>query len=244
MVDYSGSMRVRRLPFRLFSHLASRLQRSVAVPYIIAGAAPHVMADMPPAVSGDREGRQHVSQAAAANRDSELTKTVKPLPCAMQELAGIAEADTPRAGMFLWLKLLTVPDSGALRAEFKQEKVVVVPGVLPSAHLIDDAARHAVAAAPSDVRWCSDVWLIFSGHRPTHRPSSPCVGLRNKCMTTGRHHSLLVHGRAYQPRARRRPLVPVSVPALRVVRGEGGGPRGGHAPRRPRRAQAPRRRWR
>jgi len=52
------------------------------------------------------------------------------LPCypAPQELAGVAEADTPRAGMFLWLKLLTVPDSGALRAQFKQEKVVVVPG--------------------------------------------------------------------------------------------------------------------
>ena len=47
-----------------------------------------------------------------------------------QELAGVAEAETPRAGMFLWLKLLTVPDSGALRAQFKQEKVVVVPGAL------------------------------------------------------------------------------------------------------------------
>ena len=46
----------------------------------------------------------------------------------VQELAGLAEADTPRAGMFLWLKLLTVPDSGALRAAFKREKVVVVPG--------------------------------------------------------------------------------------------------------------------
>ncbi len=43
---------------------------------------------------------------------------------------GVAEAETPRAGMFLWLKLLTVPDSGALRAQFKQEKVVVVPGAL------------------------------------------------------------------------------------------------------------------
>ena len=38
--------------------------------------------------------------------------------------------------MFLWLKLLTVPDSGALRAQFKQEKVVVVPG-----------APHAVVCA-------------------------------------------------------------------------------------------------
>ena len=53
---------------------------------------------------------------------------LRPVDAVAQELAGLAEADMPRAGMFLWLKLLTVPDSGALRAAFKREKVVVVPG--------------------------------------------------------------------------------------------------------------------
>ena len=50
----------------------------------------------------------------------------------MQELAGLAEADMPQAGTFLWLKLLHVEDAGSLRALFKQEKVVVVPGAQPS----------------------------------------------------------------------------------------------------------------
>lgn len=46
----------------------------------------------------------------------------------MQHLAGLAEAAPPRAGMFQWLRLMGVRDSGSLRALFKEEKVVVVPG--------------------------------------------------------------------------------------------------------------------
>ena len=39
----------------------------------------------------------------------------------------------PKAGTFLWLKLLHVEDAGSLRALFKQDKVVVVPGAQPIA---------------------------------------------------------------------------------------------------------------
>ena len=67
-------------------------------------------------------------------------------------LAGVAEADTPRAGMFLWLKLLTVPDSGSLRAEFKAEKVVVVPGApLPRGGMRDASGRASCLRAASTV---------------------------------------------------------------------------------------------
>lgn len=48
--------------------------------------------------------------------------------CHVQELSGLAEADVPKAGMFLWIRLLGVDDSRSLRELFKQEKVVVVPG--------------------------------------------------------------------------------------------------------------------
>ena len=50
------------------------------------------------------------------------------MACHVQELAGLAEVDMPKAGMFLWIKLLDVEDSRSLRELFKQEKVVVVPG--------------------------------------------------------------------------------------------------------------------
>lgn len=48
----------------------------------------------------------------------------------MQELAGLAEAESPQAGMFLWLRILGVEDSRSLRDLFKMEKVVVVPGII------------------------------------------------------------------------------------------------------------------
>ena len=53
----------------------------------------------------------------------------------MQELAGLAEAEAPRAGMFLWLRLADVDDSASLKDLFKLEKVVVVPGTAPVSHL-------------------------------------------------------------------------------------------------------------
>mmetsp|Transcript_1187 Transcript_1187/g.3548 ORF Transcript_1187/g.3548 Transcript_1187/m.3548 type:complete len:556 (-) Transcript_1187:3167-4834(-) len=48
---------------------------------------------------------------------------------ASQELAGLAEWHAPRAGMFLWIKLLQPPrDESALVAALRDHKVVVVPG--------------------------------------------------------------------------------------------------------------------
>jgi kynurenine/2-aminoadipate aminotransferase len=47
---------------------------------------------------------------------------------AQQHLTGLAEWAAPRAGMFLWMKLLTVAEAEDMFDELKSAKVVVVPG--------------------------------------------------------------------------------------------------------------------
>ena len=49
---------------------------------------------------------------------------------AEQHLSGLAEWTRPAAGMFLWLKLLVVPDADEILDKLKDAGVVVVPGII------------------------------------------------------------------------------------------------------------------
>lgn len=53
---------------------------------------------------------------------------------AEKHLTGLAEWQAPRAGMFLWLKLLGVKDSWVVFEKMKEVKVVVVPGDIAHCH--------------------------------------------------------------------------------------------------------------
>lgn len=53
----------------------------------------------------------------------------------------LAEWQPPIAGMFLWLKLLVVPDADAILSSLKDVGVILVPGILPcqpsTSHAVD-----------------------------------------------------------------------------------------------------------
>jgi len=49
---------------------------------------------------------------------------------AEEHLTGLADWTRPAAGMFLWLKLLTVQDADEILDNLKDAGVVIVPGML------------------------------------------------------------------------------------------------------------------
>ena len=49
---------------------------------------------------------------------------------AEEHLSGLAEWTRPAAGMFLWLRLLTVADADEILEKLKDVGVVVVPGIV------------------------------------------------------------------------------------------------------------------
>ncbi len=51
--------------------------------------------------------------------------------CAEEHLAGLAEWQEPQAGMFAWLRLCGgIQDADEILDKLKEEKVVVVPGMI------------------------------------------------------------------------------------------------------------------
>lgn len=59
---------------------------------------------------------------------------------AERHLAGLAEWQPPAAGMFLWLRLLGIPDARSILDALKDSGVVLVPGADPCSSL--SAAEH------------------------------------------------------------------------------------------------------
>lgn len=74
----------------------------------------------------------------------------------VQELAGLAEWHAPRAGMFLWIKLLQPPQNeSTLVAALRDHKVVVVPGAPQYSPALDGFAldtRLVISADASHPR--------------------------------------------------------------------------------------------
>jgi kynurenine/2-aminoadipate aminotransferase len=48
---------------------------------------------------------------------------------AKEHLAGLAKWQPPSAGMFLWLRILGVPDAGAILGTLRDAGVILVPGL-------------------------------------------------------------------------------------------------------------------
>lgn len=69
------------------------------------------------------------------------------ISCAQKHLTGLAEWTTPEAGMFVWMKLLSIKDSKALiEGPARDEKVLLVPGQYFS---ISDEPSNCVRASYS-----------------------------------------------------------------------------------------------
>ena len=62
---------------------------------------------------------------------------------AEEHLSGLADWSRPAAGMFLWLKLLTVADADEILDKLKDAGVVVVPGALR--RCMSPSPLHAVS---------------------------------------------------------------------------------------------------
>lgn len=68
----------------------------------------------------------------------------------MQEVQGLAEWQQPKAGMFIWLKLLAgVQDVDDIAADLVKANVMVLPGALPLApHLHPTPPDHIHPTLP------------------------------------------------------------------------------------------------
>ena len=82
-------------------------------------------------------------------------KTQKLILDAVQELEGLAEWQRPKAGMFIWLKLLAgVADVDDIAAELVQANVMVLPGKSLTLHIAAVDIVNSIGRKPRCAKDC------------------------------------------------------------------------------------------
>jgi len=90
------------------------------------------------------------------------------------QLQGLAEWAAPRAGMFLWLRVLDVEDTEALMAQLETHKVVLVPGRFFSFHDAPSPCFRLCFASAGDEALVEGVRRLASVLREKRQEASAC----------------------------------------------------------------------